>query len=103
VSALSLRAKEQRLLVVESFELEAIGTKQLAQVLAILEVEGGLLVDVKANDKLRLSARNLKDHDFLPPEGLNVYDVLRHPNLVMTRDAALKVERSLTGTQGEAS
>lgn len=101
-SALSLRAQEQRLLVLESFELEAIGTKRLAEILTTLEVEGGLLVDAKANDKLRLSARNLENHDFLPPEGLNVYDVLRHPNLVMTRDAALSVERALTGAEGEA-
>jgi large subunit ribosomal protein L4 len=102
-SALSLRAQEQRLLVVESFELEDIGTKRLAQILATLEIEGGLLVDAKANEKLRLSARNLRDHDFLPPEGLNVYDVLRHRSLVMTKDAALAVERALTRVQGEAS
>ena len=44
-SALSLRVKEEKILVLEDFELEEIGTKRLSEILAGLEVEGGLLVD----------------------------------------------------------
>jgi large subunit ribosomal protein L4 len=50
------------------------------------------LVDDKSNDNLVLSIRNMKDHQFLPPEGVNVYDLLRHKNLVVTRDAAKALE-----------
>jgi large subunit ribosomal protein L4 len=99
-SALSLRVKEQRLLVLENFELEEIGTKKLAQILTHLEVGGGLIVDHRGNEKLRLSARNLADHSFLPPEGVNVYDVLRHDYLVMTRDAAVSVGETLSRRRG---
>ena len=99
-SALSLRAQEQRLIVVEDFELEAIGTKRLAEILAGLEIDGGLLVDRRENEKLRLSARNLPAHSFLPPEGVNVYDVLRHEHLVMTKDAAISVGEALSRPRG---
>ncbi len=99
-SALSLRAQEQRLMVLEDFELEAIGTKHLAEILDELKVGGGLIVDGRDNEKLRLSARNLSDHNFIPPEGVNVYDVLRHDQLVMTKSAALSVQEALGRPRG---
>jgi large subunit ribosomal protein L4 len=87
-SALSLRLKEGRLTIVDSFELPEIKTRNLEGVLKALQVDrGSLIVDQKANETLRLSARNLKSHIFLPPEGVNVYDLLRHPHLVLTKDA----------------
>lgn len=93
-SALSMKAKEGRLLVVDRFELAEVKTKGLLSVLQALQVDGGsLLVDQKGNEKLRLSARNLDSHMFLPPEGVNVYDVLRHSHLVLTTDAARALEQ----------
>mgnify|MGYP001619352366 CR=1 FL=1 len=91
-SALSLYAKEGRLLVVEGLDLEEIKTGALAAILEKLEVPNGLLVDSGANEKLRLSARNLPRHMFLPPEGVNLYDVLRHQQLVLTEGAARALE-----------
>ena len=99
-SALSLYAKEARLLVLESFELEAVGTGRLAKILTGLALDRALLVDERSNDSLRLSARNLPDHSFLPPEGVNVYDVLRHGQLVMTKQAALQVQDALARPRG---
>ena len=46
----------------------------------------------KENDSLRLSAANLPKHTFLPPEGVNVYDILRHDHLVLSQDAAKALE-----------
>lgn len=94
-SALSLKLKEGKLTVVDSFELPEIKTKALAGVLSALQVDGALIVDAKDNDKLRLSARNMGDNQFLPPEGVNLYDVLRHPNLILTKDAALALQTRL--------
>ncbi len=92
-SALSLRAKEGRLVVVDGFELEEIKTKALANVLGTLEVgSSALIVDKGDNERLRLSARNLPKHQFLPPEGVNLYDVLRHDHLVLTKDAVTALE-----------
>jgi large subunit ribosomal protein L4 len=87
-SALSLRAKEKKLVVVKSLELDEIKTKRVAAALKALGAEKALIVDGKANEKLSKSARNLADSKFLPHEGLNVYDVLRYDSLVLSQPAA---------------
>jgi large subunit ribosomal protein L4 len=94
-SALSLFVKEDRLIVVEDFELAEIKTRALAQVLEGLGAASALLVDGGDNEKLRRSAGNLADHRYLPPEGLNVYDLLRHDQLVISKRAALEVQERL--------
>jgi large subunit ribosomal protein L4 len=91
--ALSLKLREGQLLVVKDFELKEIKTKKLAQVLDKLKVaDGALIVDGKENEKLRLSARNLRNHSVLPPEGVNLYDLLRHEHLVLTQSAVAALE-----------
>ena len=95
-SALSLRLKEGTLTVVDKFELGEIKTKALATVLKALQVDkGSLIVDAVGNEKLRLSVRNLPKSSFLPPEGVNLYDVLRHPHLVLTKDAVAALQTRL--------
>ncbi|HET6415656.1 MAG TPA: 50S ribosomal protein L4 [Polyangiales bacterium] len=91
--ALSLKLREGQLIVVQDFELSEIKTKKLAEVLDKLEVNGGaLIVDAKENERLRLSARNLQGHSVLPPEGVNLYDLLRHEHLVLTQTAVQALE-----------
>ena len=59
-----------------------------------------LVVDAKGNENLSRSTRNLARRQFLPPEGLNVYDLLRHDTLVLTKDAAKAViERAASRRQ----
>lgn len=92
-SALSLLLKEGRLTVVDNIELPEIKTKALVGVLDALQVERkALVVDLADNDKLKLSIRNLENHLFLPPEGVNVYDLLRHDHLVLSKEAAKALE-----------
>lgn len=87
-SALSLKLKEGNLTVVDKFELAEIKTKQLAGVLKTLQVDkGSLIVDANGNENLRMSIRNIPNNTYLPPEGVNLYDVLRHPHLVLTKNA----------------
>lgn len=93
-SALSKFHKEGRLVVVERFELPEVKTKGLVQALATLQTQRHtLVVDAPSNENLRLSIRNCKDHQFLPPEGVNVYDLLRYDTLVVSKDAAKALER----------
>lgn len=94
-SALSLFCKENRLVVVENFELKEIKTKALANILGNLGSSKAVIVDDKENDNLKLSARNLTEYLFLPPEGLNVFDLLKHDNLVISKRAVEKVQESL--------
>jgi large subunit ribosomal protein L4 len=97
-SALSLFAKEDRLIVVDSLELSEIKTKALAGTLGTLKANRkALVVDLATNDKLVKSLRNLENHHFLPPEGVNVYDLLRHDHLVVSRDAAKQLEARCLG------
>jgi len=91
-SALSLFAKENRLLVVDAIDLEAKKTKVLAKALGTLNADKALVVDEAGNDNLVFSIRNMKNHQFLPPEGVNVYDLLRHRQLVVTKNAAKALE-----------
>jgi large subunit ribosomal protein L4 len=92
-SALSLLVKEGRLTVVDRIELGEIKTKVLASVLNQLQTgKKTLVVDDKGNENLRLSLRNMKDNCFLPPEGVNVYDLLRHDHLLLSQDAVRALE-----------
>ena len=93
-SALSTFGKEGRLLVVDRFELAEIKTKALVDALATLKAASKtLVVDSPDNEKLRLSIRNCRDHRFLPPEGVNVYDLLRHDTLILSKKAAVALEQ----------
>jgi large subunit ribosomal protein L4 len=92
-SALSKFAKEGRLVVVDRFELAEIKTKALLSTLdALKTLKKTLVVDAASNENLKLSVRNCKDHQFLPPEGVNVFDLLRHDTLVLSQDAAKALE-----------
>ncbi len=95
-SALSARFKEECLTVVNAFELEKISTKGFAEVLDRFELKKALIV-IDADDvKVELSARNLPFVKVLKAEGVNVYDVLKYPNLVMTASAVDRIEGALT-------
>jgi large subunit ribosomal protein L4 len=91
-SALSLIFKEGRLIVVDNIDLGEIKTKKMASVLETLNAKTALVVDDKSNDNVRLSIRNLSDSQFLPPEGVNVYDLLRFDRLVVSKTAAKALE-----------
>jgi large subunit ribosomal protein L4 len=95
-SALSKFNKEGRMVVVDRFELAEVKTKGVVSALSTLQVQKStLVVDTASNENLRLSIRNCKDHQFLPPEGVNVYDLLRFDTLVLSKDAAKALEHRL--------
>lgn len=97
-SALSLLVKEGRFTVVDSMDLGEIKTKRLSGVLTALQAPTRtLVVDDKSNENLRLSIRNMRDNQFLPPEGVNVYDLLRHDHLVVSKQAAKALEARCRG------
>jgi len=95
--ALSFYLREGRITVLDKWDCEAIKTSPVAKILSKLNAKGGssVVVDAASNDKLRLSARNLENALFLPPEGVNVYDILRHDHLILTEQAARALEERL--------
>jgi large subunit ribosomal protein L4 len=94
-SALSLFVRENRLIVLDSLELAEIKTRKLESILGALGTNKAVIVDFEENDKLRLSAGNLAQHVYLPPAGLNVLDILRHDQLVVTKRAVLDIQARL--------
>jgi large subunit ribosomal protein L4 len=101
-SALSLRAQENKLVVVDALSFDAPKTKRLAGFLKALGLASALVVDGKENTNLGKSGRNLARSKCLPPEGLNVYDILKHPALVIAKEAVKAVEARIVGGEAEA-
>jgi large subunit ribosomal protein L4 len=103
ISALSLRASEGKIVVVDNFTVEgpAGSTKRVAGALASLGVAQPdnkvLIVDAKDNKNLVAGARNLRSSQWIATEGVNVYDILRHQTLVLTQAAAKAIEATLKG------
>ena len=95
-SALSLRAKEQKLFILDSFHLSEVKTKQAIAALAKLGIENALIVDAGDNQTLAKSVRNLENFTFLPPEGLNLFDLLRHQAIILTVPTAKTIEAKLS-------
>jgi large subunit ribosomal protein L4 len=85
-AALSLRAGEQKIIVVDSFATDG-KTKSVAAALKALGAGKSLIVDATSNDKLQRGARNLASSQWLPPSAINVYDIMRHDTLILTQDA----------------
>jgi large subunit ribosomal protein L4 len=101
-SALSDRVKSARLLVVDEFKLSAIKTKTFQNVINTLGLEQLLIVD-DANKNLELSGRNIPHVKILRTEGLNVYDVVRHEWIIITKRAAKAVEARLSHVKANGS
>src|SRR5690349_8132325 len=93
-SALSERVREGNVLVVEGWGLDKPKTKDFAQSLSTLGLGGKtLIVDSLDNENLLLSARNLRHAKVVNSFGLNIYDLLYHDQLVLSRDAANELEQ----------
>jgi large subunit ribosomal protein L4 len=82
--------------VLEKASLAEPKTKQLALHLARLGWSSALLIDGPEGDRnFELAARNLIGLQLLPPDGANVYDILKRDVLVLTRDAVRALEERL--------
>jgi large subunit ribosomal protein L4 len=97
-SALSLRASEGNLTVIRDFAVTDAKTKHLVQALTKLDAQHALLCDDGGNVSLRRSSSNLQKVLHIAPEGLNVYDILRHPKLLISETALRLVESRLLQT-----
>ncbi len=93
--ALSSRLADNGLTVVNSFDLPDFKTKHFAAVAQTLGLKKVLIVVDKEDNNLSLSARNIPGVTVLTQDRLNVYDVLRHPQLVMSESAVNLVQERL--------
>jgi large subunit ribosomal protein L4 len=102
-SALSERVREGSVFVVDGWSFDKPKTKDFAESLTRLGLDGKtLIVDSLDNDNLILSARNLRRAKVVNSFGLNIYDLLYHDRLVLSRAAATELEQ-LLGDNKEAA
>src|SRR4030088_1077339 len=86
--ALSAKAKDGGLIVIESAVLEAAKTKALVGHFSGLGLTNALIIDgAEVHNGFAAAARNIPNIDVLPIQGINVYDILRRHKLVLTKAA----------------
>ncbi len=92
VSVIGSKIRNEEMLVVEDLKLQDHKTKNLVKILQELKLGKTLIVFSEEDPNFALAARNIPTVKCVHSTGLNVYDVLNHKNLVMTKDALLDVE-----------
>ncbi len=100
-SALSLKVKEGCLTVVDKLELEKPKTREVVALLNRLKAVGGtLFVDGAGDAGFAKSIKNLPGDDLILSRGINVYDILRHRNLILTKQVVEDLSARLTAKPG---
>jgi large subunit ribosomal protein L4 len=95
-TALSVKAAEGKLIVLDSAAVDSPKTKELVTRLSGLGIASALVIDGAAlNENFRRAAANIPGLDVLPCIGANVYDIMRRDVLVLTRDAVAALEERL--------
>jgi large subunit ribosomal protein L4 len=94
-TALSIKLKEDKLLILDNFNLPEIKTKAFITTLSRLDIKDAFIIDDN-NLHLEKSARNVPFVKVLRPEGLNVYDILRYDKLIITQSCLEKITRTLS-------
>ncbi len=97
-AALSRRVKEERLLVLEGLDLASHRTKDLKAAVEGLGISGkALFVDSRENENFARASRNVKDWTLVDSLAVNVYDVMSHETVVVSKDAFSRVVETLGG------
>lgn len=102
-SALSAKLAEEKLTIVDAWQLETHKTKPFRQALDNIDGDSRtlLLVDTGNNLNLERASRNLEGVSLLPATALDAYDLMRHDRLMLSREAAAKISRALSATKPE--
>ena len=91
-SALTSKVQENKLVVVDSLALAEAKTKEMQKVLTNLKADKALVVTADDDQNVVLSARNIADVQTATVNTINVYDVMKHSTVVVTKDAVASIE-----------
>ncbi len=95
ISALSLKYSKGVLIALNEFNLPEIKTKQVADFVKRFELKSALIVVSGENENLLKSAKNLKNIKVIKVDGLNVYDLLKFENLIVTEESLARAQEVL--------
>ncbi|WP_178625973.1 50S ribosomal protein L4 [Frisingicoccus sp.] len=90
-SALSSKVAENKIIVLDAFNMEEVKTKKFKAVMDALKVSKALVV-VDNNNNVVLSARNIPEVKTASTSTINVYDILKYDTLVVTQDAVATIQ-----------
>ncbi len=93
--ALSSKQAEGKLVILDAAKAKSHKTKEMAKVLGTLGLKSALFVDATPDANFARATRNIPYMDVLPEVGINVYDILRHDTLVLTKEVVEKLEARL--------
>ena len=91
-SALSVKAAENKIIVLENLDLAEVKTKEMAKVLKNINAGKALIVMEGSNKNAILSARNIPEVKTASVNTINTYDLLKYNTLVVTKEAVAKIE-----------
>ena len=91
-SALTAKVQEQKIVVLDELKLDAIKTKDFKRVMDNLKVENALVVTAEQDQNVVMSAKNIPHVATSVASNINVYDVMKHKNLVVTKAAVASIE-----------
>lgn len=94
-SLLSMQLKSEKITVLDQIEFAKISTKDFAGFMKKFDLERSLIITEEPSTNLALSSRNVPYVKLLKADGLNVFDVLKYQNIVMTEGAVRLVEGAL--------
>jgi large subunit ribosomal protein L4 len=97
-AALSQRIREERVFVLDKMELDTHRTKDLKSAVGTLGIEGrALFVDSRDNENFARASKNVKEWTLVDPLAINVYQVMNHGTVVLSRGALSRVVENLGG------
>ncbi len=91
-SALTSRVNESKIFVIDNLDYDEIKTKNVKNLLDALKAEKALVVTADVDNVVSLSARNLEGVRAVASNSINVFDILKYDNLVITKDAVAKIQ-----------
>ena len=91
-SALTSKVQDNKLVVVDSLALAEVKTKEMQKVLTNLKADKALVITAADDKNVVLSARNIADVQTATVSTMNVYDVMKHNTVVVTKDAVASIE-----------
>ena len=91
-SALTSKVQDNKLVVVDSLTLAEAKTKEMQKVLTNLKADKALVITAPEDQNVAISARNIADVQTATVNTMNVYDVMKHNTVVVTKDAVASIE-----------
>ena len=95
-SALSVKAAEDKLIILDAVKAKSHKTKEMVAALDKIGIQSALIVfSGELDQNFERAVRNIPNITLLPQAGINVYDILKHDQLILTKDAAKEIEERI--------